>query len=151
MTEVSAYLGNNLTVNYLLGIVAGNQTAVKLLEAIPITAICNDCIFAALDIIEQSYPILSNLTYGPMGLKFNGMNGTNINGFLNSTCAAKNYSVNTKGMLPSTIRVAALNSTYLYNLTNGQMNFTMGTQMNLTMGKRGADVTEIKRRWFGQE
>ncbi len=63
LTEVSAYLGANLTNPFVDTLVlGGNSTALNLLGMIPHTALCSDCIYAGVDLIEEQYPQLGSIS-----------------------------------------------------------------------------------------
>ncbi|KAL7422336.1 hypothetical protein Q5752_002982 [Cryptotrichosporon argae] len=111
-TELSTYLGANLTDAYILtAALGGNATTVRLLEAIPPTALCSDCVVAALDLVEQYFPAVGNLS-----LSVNGTNYT-LNSLIDTGCAAYNLSISANGTLPATIDEVAVNSTYPFNVT----------------------------------
>ena len=90
LTQLSAYFGANFTLPYLSGVVSGaNTTALGLLENISSTVLCNECIFGAVDVIEEAYPVVGNV---PVAAIYGALNmtttiNTTINGLLNSTCA----------------------------------------------------------------
>ena len=150
MTEISTYLGANLTVPYLVNITT-NQTALTLAESIPPTMACNDCIFATLDLVEQSFPILANLTISAnYSLSFNSSNGPNVNSLIDGFCAAKNLTITTNGTLPNTIFVDAYNSTYMYNVTAGNKTFFEYDTNFTRRDVRSFDAAAPKRRWIGK-
>jgi hypothetical protein len=63
LTSVSTYLGANLTNNYVDTLLIGaNGEAYRQLLSIPQTYLCDDCIFAAYDLIEQQIPGIANIT-----------------------------------------------------------------------------------------
>lgn len=119
LTEVSAYLGANLTNNYVDTFALGaNSSATRLLKSIPPSALCSDCIFAAVDLIEEEYPTLGMLQLG------NSTMNTTLNQLLNGTCAAQSYNVTMNGTLPSTISEVAYNSSFGYNVTGANFTYT---------------------------
>lgn len=77
----------------------GNQTAVDLATSIEANIICNDCIFAAVDLIEQAYPAAGDVAldaiFGLLNMSSPLPAGTTINEFANDTCAYENRSVST--------------------------------------------------------
>lgn len=103
-TNITGYLGVNLTNSYIDTLVlGGNYTALQALGSIPPTALCSDCIFAAVDLIEQQYPLAGDLIVSrPSNLT--------INGYLNNTCQATGLNV-TESALPYGIVDSAKNGT----------------------------------------
>jgi hypothetical protein len=84
LTELQSYLGANLSLPYIAtAALGGNATVVQLIEKIPTKALCSDCIFAAVDLIEEQYPWFGNISLGAI----NGTN-TTLNQFLVGTCNA---------------------------------------------------------------
>ena len=87
LTELTAYTGSNLTNAFADSLVIGaNATALHLIEASPRTALCSDCIFAALDLIEEAYPQAGSIQVG---------SNVTINQYLNGTCNATGYHITT--------------------------------------------------------
>ena len=82
MSDLSGWLGSNLTNSYIDTLaLGGNTTAIQIIEKIPKTAICNDCVFAAIDLVQAEYPKLAMANVS--------MNFT-LDGYLNATCPAFN-------------------------------------------------------------
>lgn len=170
LTELQSYLGANLSLPYIAtAALGGNATVVQLIENIPPKALCSDCIFAAVDLIEEQYPWLGNVSITTM----NGTN-TTLNQFLIGTCNAT-YSitkstsrnlifrhtipladVRSDGTLPSTITESAVNSTFPFNVTAGNVTYHPSNSssavpaLNSSMARRDVDITAAKRRWFGR-
>lgn len=93
MTQYSAYLGANITVPYIATAVAGgNPAAVARVKATNLNIICNNCIFAAVGIIEAAVPALGQIPLATIA-SYVGMNISNkqvtLNSLMNSTCAYK--------------------------------------------------------------
>lgn len=101
LTQYSAYLGANLTVPYIVAAASGaNATAINLVGATNPNIVCNECIFAAVDIVEAKYPVLGQITLGQAAAYVNmtvpgAIQGSTLNSFMNSTCAYKPLAVNT--------------------------------------------------------
>jgi hypothetical protein len=123
LTEVSDYLGMNLTVNSIFDLVLGSDSEGRqALTEIPPTALCQDCIYAGAGLIEQQYPGIWNETI---------TGNFTIGGFLNSTCVNETFpeidmESNNTITLPETVYPSAENSTYAYPImyTNGTTNET---------------------------
>jgi len=123
LTQYSAYLGANLTLPYIVAASTGaNQTAQNLILETRPNILCNECIFAGVDIIEAKYPVLGNITLGMASSYINqAINGSipqnvqssnaTLNSYMNSTCAYENLAVNTT-TLPMNITVSIVNSTF---------------------------------------
>lgn len=81
LTELSAYLGTNLT-NSLVdaAILSGNRSTLQMIQMIPPTALCSDCVFAAVDLIYQEYPEV-----GSLPVSANLTVNTALNGQCNAT------------------------------------------------------------------
>lgn len=145
LTEVSAYLGANLTNSFIdNAVLSGNTTILNMLEMIPPTALCNDCIFAALDLIEDEFPQVGSVPISA---------NVTLNSYLNGTCNATGYVVSTNGTLPSTIIESAINSTLGFNITVGNvtiapMNGTQPGPSTINITIRGEPA--MKKRWFGK-
>ena len=102
-TDLSAYLGVNLTNSYIDTVaLGGNGSALRALSAIPPTALCTDCIFAAVELINEEVPQFANWTIPSTNFT--------INSFLNGTCTDMSYNL-TDGTLPEGIFDGASNST----------------------------------------
>jgi hypothetical protein len=171
LTELQSYLGANLSLPYIATAALGGNATVQLIEKIPPKALCSDCIFAAVDLIEEQYPGLGNISLGAI----NGTN-TTLNQFLTGTCNAT-YSitkstsrclifrhhialaladVRSDGTLPSTITESAVNSTFPFNVTAGNVTYHPSNTSsaiparNSSIAKRDVDITAAKRRWFGR-
>ncbi|KAK4686433.1 hypothetical protein P7C73_g3688, partial [Tremellales sp. Uapishka_1] len=135
LTELSSFLGANLTDTYVeTALLGGNATTVQLLKEIPYSTLCSDCIFAAADLIEESYPFLGNYSIS---------NNVTIVQLLDGTCNAAGFNVTSNGTLPSTISEIAVNSTYSYNVTAGNFTYTPASPV-------AGNVTAVKKRWLGQ-
>jgi hypothetical protein len=112
LTEVSDYLGMNLTVNGIFGLVVGSDTEGReALTEIPATALCQDCIYAGAGLIEQQYPGIWNHTIGSGNFT--------VGGFLNQTCVNSTFpeidrEMNSTITLPEAVYPSAENSTYAY-------------------------------------
>ena len=118
LTELSSYLGANLTIPYVLTVALGaNSTALQTLEMIPPTALCSECIFAALDLVEQEYPSIGNYSVA---------SNYTLNQYLEGTCAADGYNITTNGTLPANITEVADNSTYPYTIVVGNTTILPG-------------------------
>ncbi|KAL1405789.1 hypothetical protein Q8F55_007465 [Vanrija albida] len=56
-SELEASLGHPFTLNYLLRLASGSQgSAAELVSKIPKEVLCNDCVYATLDLVYQSVP-----------------------------------------------------------------------------------------------
>jgi len=137
LTQLSAYFGTNLTLPFIEGIATlMNTTALGLAESINVLALCNDCVFGAVDVVEDVIPSIGSTPlstiFGLLGMT--SPVNTTINGLLNGTCAYKPLAVSTNGTLPSNITVSIINSTFPYNLTSG--NHTFSPALNATMIRR---------------
>jgi len=114
MTDLSGWLGANLTNSYLDTVaLGGNTTAIQILETIPKTALCSDCVFAAIDLVQAEYPGLGSYNVS--------MNYT-VDGLLNATCPA--YNATSNGTIPSTVLESAGNSSFPFNVTSGNATYT---------------------------
>ncbi|OCF57660.1 hypothetical protein L486_05122 [Kwoniella mangroviensis CBS 10435] len=124
LTELESYLGEPLTPTNIATIgLGGNSTAVDALRSIPPTALCDECIFGALSLIEEQYPQLGQIRIGG-----DSTGNITINSFLERTCnatASGNFTVPTNGTLPTNITESAVNSTLTpVNGTAPQANLT---------------------------
>lgn len=111
--ELSAYMGANLTFPYLeILVLGGNQTAQEKLQNIPPEALCQECVFAAFDLIEQSSPFLANQVV-------NKTTNQTLVGWLNATCsnATEVWTPTKNGTLPEGVIPTTFNSTYGFNVT----------------------------------
>ncbi|WVQ79704.1 hypothetical protein IAT38_001804 [Cryptococcus sp. DSM 104549] len=117
LTEVFTYLGSpNLTVSQLATIaLGGNSSAIIALESIPVTAVCNDCIFAALALVETEFPDVGTSFY---------IGNYTLNQFLDATCNATGLEVSTNGTLPANVTASAYNSSFSYNFTDANSTHT---------------------------
>lgn len=123
LEELSTYLGTNLTVNGIFGLVLGSDPEGRqALTEIPQSALCQDCIYSAAGLIEQQYP---GLWSQPL------VNGNfTVGGYLNETCSNETFPVideeSNTITLPASVYPSAENSTYPYgiNYTNGTTNGT---------------------------
>jgi len=100
MTQLSAYFGTNITVPFITDIVSGNnETALELVKTINPNIICNECIFAAFDIVNQAYPEVDGATFdflfGLLNMTSPLPAGTTLAEYANDTCAYQNYSIST--------------------------------------------------------
>ncbi len=96
LTQLTAYFGANFTLPYLEGLVSGtNTTAIHLAKNISTTILCNDCIFAAVDVIEDEYPVVGQITPQEVLAYFNMSSSLNstVNEILNGTCAYESLAV----------------------------------------------------------
>jgi hypothetical protein len=101
LTQLSAYFGTNLTIPYITSIFSrSNSTASSLFSGISTTVLCNDCIFAAVDVVERAYPSVGDASVssvvGALGVNSSlAMSNMTLNGLLNSTCAYENLTAST--------------------------------------------------------
>lgn len=133
LTQLSAYFGTNLTLPFIESISTHmNTTASGLYSGISSTFLCNDCIFAGVDVVERAYPSVGMTPVQEVAGVFNMSSSSTmtLNGLLNSTCAYENLATTTNGTLPANITVSIINSTFPYNLT------TARTSTNSSMAKR---------------
>lgn len=113
LDELSSYLGTNLTVNGIFGLVLGSdQERRQALSEIPPSALCQDCIYSAAGLIEQQYPAIWSQ---PL------VNGNfTVGGYLNETCSNETFPVidsqNNTITLPETVFPSAEDSTYPYGI-----------------------------------
>lgn len=162
LNEVQYIVGQNLSINFFTGLaqayMAGNltnATFAQLGSRFNTSLLCNDCIFAAADVIGVAYPAVGNVTLRSLGLgrtfNFSSANttytsNTTVAQALNSTCSAQGLVWNSNGTLPSTILLGAVNSTFGYNLTAA--NGTRAAPSNPIPIRR--NVANIKARWIGE-
>jgi hypothetical protein len=97
-TQLSAYFGTNITVPFITGAVTGdNSTARDLATSIQPNIICNDCIFATFDILEQAFPGLDSTTFDSIFSIFNMSSplpeGTTLAEFADGTCVEQGLEV----------------------------------------------------------
>lgn len=123
LDELSYYLGTNLSVREIATIaLGGNATAVQTLASIPPTALCNDCIFGALSLIETEFPDVGTSIW---------IGNTTLNQFFDTTCNATGLVISQSeldfhivaqliltilldGTLPHNVTASAYNSTFPY-------------------------------------
>ena len=95
--NVTGYLGVNLTNSYIdTLLLGGNYSALQALENIPPTAICSDCIFAAVNLINEENPGFGEIVVNRTG-------NVTINDYLDNTCSAQGYNATGNGTLPEGI------------------------------------------------
>ncbi|WVN86178.1 uncharacterized protein L203_101339 [Cryptococcus depauperatus CBS 7841] len=111
ITELFSYLGNtSLTLNDVATIaLGGNATAIQTIMSIPPTALCNDCVFAAVTLVEAEFPDIGTSV---------SINGSTANDWLNHTCSASGLQLSGNGTLPTNITSGASNSSFPYNFTD---------------------------------
>jgi hypothetical protein len=130
LTEVTSYLGMNITVNGIFDLVLGKDTEGRqALAQIPPSALCQDCIYAGAGLIEQQYPGIWNETIGSGNFT--------VGGFLNQTCVNETFpeidrEMNSTITLPEAVYPSAENSTYAYPIM--YMNATSMTNETYTPG-----------------
>lgn len=129
LTQYSAYLDADLTGPYILSVAQGqNDTARDLVKSTNPNALCNDCIFAGLSLIDKAYPQAGETQIKTV-FNYFGMDSntdTTINGYANETCAYNGQAVSPgkleqcrrvnvliiDGELPETVTVSIVDSTY---------------------------------------
>lgn len=116
LTQYSAYLGANLTIPYIVGAATGaNSTAAFLVKQTNPNALCNECIFGAVGVIEAAAPIVGRIPISSVlayvNMTYPGDQSATLNTILNSTCAYKPLAVNTT-VLPQNVTVSIVNSTF---------------------------------------
>lgn len=163
LNEVQSIAGQNLSVDFFTGLARSvmggnvtNSTYSQIASRFNTTLICNDCIFAAADVIGVAYPSIGNVTLRSIGYRGSAGNvtsgnvtysaNTTVAQALNSTCSAQGLTWNSNGTLPSSIRLGAVNSTFGYPLTAG--NGTRQAPATSTPIRR--NVADIKARWIGE-
>ncbi|WVR06137.1 hypothetical protein IAU60_003167 [Kwoniella sp. DSM 27419] len=136
LTQLSAYFGNDLSYSFIANAVTGgNSTAVDLAKNVNPNVLCNECLFAAYEVVTLPFPQIGDFDISPyysrIGLGQPVPAGTTPNVLLNSTCAYKNLTVErgkstprraeltTDGVLPAGISESIVNSTYPFTLTPG--------------------------------
>ena len=103
LTDLSGYLGANLTNTYVDTIaLGGSSTALQILQSIPRATFCNECIFAAIDLTAAKYPSIANYSIG---------DNTTIESFFEETCP--DFDLTTDGTLPTDITEVAANATLI--------------------------------------
>lgn len=131
LTQYSAYLGANLTIPYIVGAATGaNSTAAFLVKQTNPNALCNECIFGAVGVIEAAAPIVGRIPISSVlayvNMTYPGDKSATLNTILNSTCAYKPLAVNTSkctligsghpadcpAVLPQNVTVSIVNSTF---------------------------------------
>lgn len=159
LTEVSAKVGSNLTIDFFYGLYQSYQNGSIAQFATGFTPadICNECIFAAADVIGVAYPSIGNLTLGDLGLTMTNSSTINnaVDAYANITlsqaldgeCAAYNLTWNANGTLPANITLGAENSTFGYELKTENGTYTPAETAS-PIAKR--NVVDIKARWVGQ-
>lgn len=100
LTQLSAYFGTNVTVPFITDIASGNNdTALELVKTVNPNIICNECIFATFDIINQAYPEVDGATFdflfGLLNMTSPLPAGTTLAEYANDTCAYQNLSIST--------------------------------------------------------
>lgn len=114
--ELSYYLGTNLTLQEIATIaLGGNATAVQTLASIPPTALCNDCIFGALSLVETEFPDVGTSIW---------IGNTTLNQYFDTTCNATGLVVSQNGTLPHNVTASAYNSTFPYPFVNGTSTYS---------------------------
>ncbi|OCF32671.1 hypothetical protein I316_05592 [Kwoniella heveanensis BCC8398] len=142
LTELQSYLGTNLTVTSIItDALGGNATALQTIKSIPPSALCNDCVFAAISLVEEQYPQLGNVSIG----------NTTLNGFLEGTCnstsssnstSSETYEITTNGTLPDSIVEGASNSSLSSaNTTAPLNNVSFPTQLLSTAASAASTYT----------
>lgn len=88
LTQLSSYFSTNLTVPFISNF-AKNTTAVAQLRLLQSNVICNDCVFGALDLVEEAQPGLGMIPATGVAAYFNMTvaQNTTLNSYVNSTCA----------------------------------------------------------------
>lgn len=112
LSQVSAYFGNNITVPFITDIASGNnETALELVKTVNPNILCNDCIFAAFDIVNQAYPEASGVSFdvlfGLLNMTSPLPAGTTLGDYANETCAYQNLSITSGEFLTKTARNVA--------------------------------------------
>ena len=159
LTEVSAKVGANLTVPFFVDLYQSyqNGSIAKYASAFMPEDICNECIFAAADVLGVAYPSVGNLTLGSLGLTQTNSSAVNsavssvanvtLSQALDGQCAAVGLTWNSNGTLPANITLGAQNSTFGFNLTTENGTHTP-EEPATPITKR--NVANIKARWVGQ-
>ncbi|EAL19751.1 hypothetical protein CNBG3790 [Cryptococcus deneoformans B-3501A] len=111
LDELSSYLGTELSLREIATIaLGGNATAIQDLESIPPTALCNECIFGALSLVETEYPDVGTSVW---------IGNSTLNQFLDTTCNSTGLVVSQNGTLPENVTASAYNSSFPYSFVNG--------------------------------
>ncbi|WWC71356.1 uncharacterized protein I206_105311 [Kwoniella pini CBS 10737] len=181
LTELQSYLGEDLTPTNIATIaLGGNSTGLDKIKSIPPTALCDECIFGALSLVEEQYPQLGNITV---------VGNYTLNQFLETTCnkttsGSSGFIISNNGTLPTNITESAINSTLTpqhINATSPQTNLTSLTTLLMPSASASgvkasvtselsavtasapklasaassliarAAVTDVKKRWIGQQ
>lgn len=160
-TDLSGYLGVNLTNSYLDTLApGGNVTALRTLSSISPTALCSDCVYAALDLVYTEYLQLGSIP-------LNSQNVT-LNTFLSGTCASQGFNATINGTLPDTIYLAAENSTFPEDIVAGNFTYMPGSSATADPSLNSSVLSAVtassapaagvtargemaeKRRWLGR-
>jgi hypothetical protein len=105
LTDLSGYLGVNLTNSFIdTALLGGNSSVLQLIESIPPQALCSDCVVAGLELVELEYPGLGNASFA-----LSKTGNYTVNQFFNMECAAVGLSIS------SSKSVALLSSLDLMN------------------------------------
>jgi len=152
LTIVESYTRINFTNSYIdsaaLSLVSGNHSVLLPFEMIPPTALCFDCIYAAVDLIEEEYPSLGNIVVSKT------MNAT-VNTYLTGMCNATGLMLTSNGTLPTNISEVAFNSSFAYNVSTVNVTYTPPpyatpvSGLNSSAMPTSSGVAAMKRRWFG--
>ncbi|WVQ72029.1 hypothetical protein IAR50_001573 [Cryptococcus sp. DSM 104548] len=111
LEEAFSYLGYNLSVTDVATILlGGNASAVQTILSIPPTALCSDCVFGALDLVETELP--------DFGTYVTVQNVT-LNDYFDNTCAATGLNVSSNGTLPTNVTSGTSNSSFGHSFVNG--------------------------------
>ena len=100
VTQLSAYFGTNITVPFVTDIAQGNnETALELVKSVNPNIICNECIFATFDIINQAFPDVKGTSFdflfGLLNMTSPLPADTTLAEYANETCAYQNMSIST--------------------------------------------------------
>lgn len=159
LTEVSSKVGSNLTIDFFYGLYESyqNGSIAQYASDFKPADLCDECIFAAADVLGVAYPSIGNLTLGDLGLTQTNSSTVNnaVDAYANITlsqaldgqCAAYGLTWNSNGTLPANITLGAENSTFGYSLTTENGTYTPA-QSASPITKR--NVANIKARWVGQ-
>jgi len=123
LTQLSAYLKSNLTVPYIESLAtASNMTALQLVKSVQPNILCNGCVFGALDLMEETYPVIGNVPIATIYAVLNQTTtlpaNTTINSLVNGECTYANLTAMTNGTLPANISVSIINSTFPLPVAN---------------------------------
>ena len=159
LTEVSSKVGANLTLPFFYDLYKSyqNGTIAQYAKDFAPTDICNECIFAAADVIGVAYPSIGNLTLGSLGLTQTNSStidnavspvaNITLSQALDGQCAARGLQWTSNGTLPANITLGAENSTFGYELMTANGTYTPAESAS-PIAKR--NVANIKARWVGQ-